>query len=216
MNVSHPLAAAALLAMLAGAARANLLANGSFESGNFAPPGNATMSLPVGSTAITGWAVVGDVTSWIGTGNPWGLSASDGARFLDLTDYAPGVPFGGVTQTIATQAGATYRLSFDLGSSTYWGRVSAVQASAGGSSASFTGAASGGNDDWESFSMLFTAASGSTAVTLQGLTGQWYIGLDNVAVEWVGGPPAAVPEPAAVWLLVAGIGAMAALRQPRT
>jgi len=75
------------------------------------------MSLPVGSTAITGWASVGDTLAWIGTGNPWGLSANDGARFLDLTDFAAGAPFGGVVQTVATSPGASYVLSFDLGSS---------------------------------------------------------------------------------------------------
>jgi hypothetical protein len=209
MKIRHPLAAAALLAAMAAPAHANLLVNGSFESGNFAPPGNATMSLPIGSTAITGWTVVGDVTAWIGAGSSWGLSASDGDRFLDLTDYAPGAPFGGVAQTISTLAGATYRLSFDLGSSTYWGRVSALQASAGGTSAIFTGAATGGNNDWESFSMLFTAPTASTAVSLLGTTGQWYIGLDNVDVELVSAPP--VPEPGAVWLMMAGLGAMAAI-----
>ena len=39
------------------------------------------MSLPIGSTAISGWTTVGDTLAWIGTGNPWGLTANDGARF---------------------------------------------------------------------------------------------------------------------------------------
>ena len=56
--------------LLASAADANLLVNGSFEDGNFVNPGSATMSLPIGSTAITGWSTVGDTLAWIGTGNP--------------------------------------------------------------------------------------------------------------------------------------------------
>jgi len=38
----------------AAAAHANLLSNGSFESGSFVNQGNDTMSLAAGSTAITG------------------------------------------------------------------------------------------------------------------------------------------------------------------
>jgi hypothetical protein len=106
-------------ALLASASQANLLVNGSFEDGNFVNPGNATMSLPIGSTAISGWTTVGDTLAWIGTGNPWGLTANDGARFLDLTDLAAGAPFGGVTQAVATTPGASYLLSFDLGTESF-------------------------------------------------------------------------------------------------
>jgi len=63
------------------AAHANLLTNGSFELGAFVNQGNETMVLNVGSTTITGWAVVTDQLAWIDTGNPWGLSAQDGNRF---------------------------------------------------------------------------------------------------------------------------------------
>lgn len=68
------------------AAHANLLVNGSFEDGAFVSDGNQTMSLAPGSTVITGWTVITDTTAWINVGNPFGLTASDGSRFLDLTD----------------------------------------------------------------------------------------------------------------------------------
>ena len=195
-------------------AHANLLANGSFESGTFNPPNRATMSLGAGSTAMAGWTVVNDTLSWIGTGNPWGLSASDGARFLDLTDYTTGAPFGGVSQVISTLPGATYLLSFDLGSSTFWGRPDALTASAAGASATFTSPGTGTNNDWQHVSMQFTAVSVSTTVQLLGAKGAQYIGQDNASVEFVSAP-AAVPEPASWAMLMAGlvaIGRVAAWR----
>jgi hypothetical protein len=134
------------------------------------------MSLPVGSTAITGWASVGDTLAWIGTGNPWGLSANDGARFLDLTDFAAGAPFGGVVQTVATSPGASYVLSFDLGRSTFWGRPDAITASAAGTSATFTSPLTGTNNDWQRVSMAFTATSAATSVQLLMLGGVAAVG----------------------------------------
>lgn len=124
----------------ASAVHANLVANGSFESGAFVNQGNDTMSLSAGSTTITGWTVVTDTTAWIGPTNPWGLSASDGGYFLDLTNYQTGAPFAGLilTQVISTTPSATYALSFDLGGSTFWGRPNAITATAAATSATFT------------------------------------------------------------------------------
>jgi hypothetical protein len=99
-------------------AQANLISNGSFELGTFVDDGNGTDSFNAGPTTITGWTAVGRQVSWIRSPNPWGLSAQDGTHFLDLTGYATGAPFGGVTQTIATIAGQQYDLSFYLGSYT--------------------------------------------------------------------------------------------------
>src|SRR5260221_9864525 len=82
--------------LAATAAHANLLSNGSFELGSFVNQGNDTMSLAAGSTVITGWKVVGDTTAWIGPANPFGLAASDGSFFLDLTNYQTGAPFAGM------------------------------------------------------------------------------------------------------------------------
>ena len=202
-------ACAALFA--AAAAHANLLSNGSFESGNFSPPSNATMSLAAGSTAIDSWLVNADVLAWIGTGNPWNLTANEGARFLDLTDYSFGAPFGGVSQTIATMAGATYKLSFDLGSSTQWGRPSAVQASAAGTLATFASPSTGGNNQWQNVSMEFVATASTTTISLRGATGQNYIGLDNADVEFVRG----VPEPGTMVLSLIGLGGLVAARRFR-
>src|SRR5678815_4488708 len=87
--------AAALFAMTCSAAHANLLTNGSFEDKtNFVGNSDDTMSLTAPSTAMTGWTVTGDSLAWIGPGNPFGLTASDGSYFLDLTDYDDSPPQG--------------------------------------------------------------------------------------------------------------------------
>jgi len=97
-------------------AHASLVTNGSFETGSFVDtdgtPATA-MSLALGATDMTGWAVFGDKVTWIKEPS-FGLTAPDGEYFLDLTDYQSGSPFGGVRQTIATTAGQAYRVSFQL------------------------------------------------------------------------------------------------------
>lgn len=186
------------------AGAANLVTNGSFELGAFTPQLNDMQSLPVGSGTLIGWTVVGSPAGWIGSANPWGLSASDGSRFLDLTDVSDSAPFSGLTQTLQTTIGQTYRLSFDLGSSSRWGRPNAVRASAGDFSQVFTGASAGTDSDWEHFSMVFTATAASTPLALIGEAGVSFIGLDNVAVS-------AVPAPAAAWTLGCGLGLLACL-----
>lgn len=205
---------AAVLAVSAGAVQAaNLLTNGSFESGAFVNQGNDTMSPIAGSTAITGWTVVTDTTAWIGPTNPFGLSASDGSYFLDLTNYTPGAPFAGVSQTITTVAGATYELSFDLGASTYWGRPDGLTASAAGTSANFVAPSTGTNNDWYHETMQFVATSGSTTIVLQGTSGYNYIGLDNASVVFVSGPQ--VPEPSSGILAALGLAVVGLLAYRR-
>jgi hypothetical protein len=211
-SISRQFALALAVAAAAGAAQANLLINGSFENGSFTPgPYAATQSLGVGSTAITDWTVFNDTVAWIGVGNPWSLTASEGDRFLDLTDLNRGAPFGGVTQTIATIVGGRYSLSFDLGSSNLYGRPGAITASAGSTSQTFTSnPALAGNNDWERVSMSFTATANTTRIDLLGSAGVDYIGLDNADLVLV-----AVPEPASAALLVGGLAGLLALRRAR-
>jgi hypothetical protein len=193
------------------ASHANMLVNGSFESGGFVNQGNNTMSLAAGSTVINGWTIVTDTAAWIGASDPFGLGASDGNFFLDLTNYQAGAPFAGVSQVIATTPGATYALSFDLGGSNRWGRPDAITASAAGTSATFTTPLTGTNNDWQHVSMQFIASSSSTTVLLQGVTGANYIGLDNASVDFVSGP--AVPEPGTLALLSLGLAGMVLARK---
>lgn len=192
-------------------AQANLLTNGSFESGAFVDQGSNTMSLASGSNVITGWTVVTDTTAWIGPTNPWTLSASDGSYFLDLTNYQAGAPFAGMSQTISTTPGATYSLSFDLGSSSTYGLPDSITASAAGTSQTFFSSATGVNQ-WKSITMHFVATSATSTVLLQGASGRDYIGLDNVDVEFVSGPGTGLPEPTTLVLLGLGFGALVAAR----
>lgn len=186
---------AALIALPAWS-QANLVTNGSFESGVFAPPTNETQSLPVGSTTMTGWTVITDLAAWIGAGNPFALTAVNGTKFLDLTDYQTGAPFAGVEQFITTVPGSQYTLTFALGTTQGAGFPANITATAGSTSQVFSSSAAGSNV-WTSMSMAFTATSTSSVVRLQGSAGQQYIGLDNVAVT-------AVPEPP--WYVLAGSG----------
>jgi hypothetical protein len=218
MKASSPVLPALVLGMALAAsapARANLLVNGSFESGAFVNQGNDTMSLNAGSTVITGWTVVTDTTAWIGPTNPFALHANDGSFFLDLTNYETGAPFAGMSQAIATIPGAVYALSFDLGSSTFWGRPDSITASAAGTSMSFVAPLTGTDNDWQHETMNFTAVGATTTVTLQGATGIAYIGLDNASVDLVSLPVGAVPEPETWALLLGGLGWMGLVARRR-
>ena len=185
---------------IAQTAHANLLMNGSFEEGAFSPTPEY-MALNSGSSAITGWTVLtfpdGTNLLWGGP-NSDGLTASDGLLFLDLTGGLNHAPFSGVKQSISTIAGQAYDLSFDLGSATVYGRPSSIQATATGlavvGTGLFSSSLTGGNNDYDHFTMRFVADSASTEISLLGAQGLNYIGLDNVAVN-------VVPVPASLWLL---------------
>jgi len=163
------------------------LTNSSVELGNFVNDGKGTMVLRVGATDITGWTVITDELAWVGTPNPWSLSAHDGDRFLDLTAYPAGAPFGGIAQTIATIPQHKYQLSYYLGSHTarWGGPPVAIVATAGSESQVCTVTTPSSGSTWTPCKMSFTATSDSTAISLTGKEGSQYIGLDNVTVETV-------------------------------
>ena len=87
--IKRGLAVAAAVIGIGLPAYGNLLINGSFELGSFVAdpshPGDDTMSLAVGATDMTGWTVENAALAWIGSSNPFVLTASDGGYFLDLT-----------------------------------------------------------------------------------------------------------------------------------
>ncbi len=91
--------------------------------------------------------------------------------------------YGGVEQTIATQKGATYSLTFDLGSTPKFGIQAGVEVTAGSATGSFISTNDGRQQNlWQLESMSFTASGPSTTFVLQSDSGWNYIGLDNVNV----------------------------------
>lgn len=182
----------ALFTCVISAANAqNLLMNGSFEEGNFVPNGDATMSLQPGSTVMTGWETFSGELAWIDNANPFQTSASDGSKHLDLAGYHDAAPYGGVRQTVTTEAGKTYALSFDMGSNPIYGNTISVLASAGNSSATIRLVTQGTGQQWQRKSLNFTAGSDSTLISLQGVVPSGaHIGLDNVSVSLVPAPGA--------------------------
>jgi hypothetical protein len=215
----------------------NLLTNGSFEdTTNFsANSGNDTMILcstatspcpdnpPGSSTSITGWTVIGangSEIAWIGPTNPYSGaagSASDGSYFIDLTGYNDGAPYGGVSQTIATSAGSSYQLSFDLGDDQgdNGGYDSdAITATADSTSQTFYSSTDPSTDDWTTQTLDFTATGPTTTISLIGAQGWSFIGLDNVSVTLTSNPSTA-PEPTSLALFGAGLASLGLIRRKR-
>lgn len=178
----------------------DLLINGSFETGNFVPPADNTMSLAIGATDITGWTVRNAALAWIGPSNPFGLSAANGGYFLDLSGYHDNAPYAGVQQTISTTIGTEYHLTFDIGTDpAYDSAAVSVSVTAGSASGLFTSSPLIPNR-WEEFMFDFVATSGNTIISLDGQAGtnEKYLGLDNVRLT-------VVPEPSTL-TLIAGPG----------
>jgi choice-of-anchor C domain-containing protein len=167
---------------------ANLLINGSFESGS--SPG-AFAQLPIGSTAITGWQVTRDNVDYVGTG--W--YPADGSRSLDLS----GTTNGAIAQTFLTTPGQAYYVTFSLAGNPGGGpSVKSLRVTAAGTSADFSFDVSGrsaANMGWIEHTWPFTAMGANTTIEFSSLTtGNAGPTLDNVSVN-VGPPP---PTPAAV------------------
>ena len=220
---------ASIAALFATPAAANLVLNGSFETGIGAPAAGLSTSLGDGSTAITGWLITqsdhaGNI-EWEGQGYS-SLTTPAGSRFIDLTGNPDFQPRATIAQSFATQLGATYRLTFIAGVNNSNGAFAGpvgVQVGVGDHVQVFSDIESthtGPNNVWTPETYDFTATSALTALSFLGSQGINYIGLDDVDVELVRAAdpvtpvtPGTVPEPAAVGLFGLGLVAMGAQRR---
>ena len=167
-----------------------LIVNGSFEDtgGTFVGQGSL-MSLPVGSTVIPGWTTTNAELGWLNNNNTLALRSPYGSQFLDLTGFHDSQPYGGVMQTITTEINHDYRLSLALGAypeeAAFSGPM-AVSFIAGPvqGKLKFEPAAPPKGNQWQAFTMEFTASDTLTPITITGLTaaGGSYLGLDSVSL----------------------------------
>jgi hypothetical protein len=224
MSRKHLLAAAAVaaLGLAAGGAHADAFQNGSFELGTFSNDGNGADTFNVGATAITGWSAVGvGNISW-DVGTAFGLAPDDGSHYVDLTGYSDlgAGGWGGVAQSFTTVAGATYSVTFDLGTDfPYANAGSGLTVAAGNASDSFLNfdADHTGRTIWAPETFSFKATGATSTLSFIGNSGAQFVGLDNVAVTETAGPTGGVPEPASWALMILGFGgAGAALRRRRS
>ncbi len=121
--------AVALLLLAVGIvpARANLITNGSFESESTTVPTGNFLAVAPGDTTITGWTVFGGVVSPVSTALIGGsfssvtdgnvnftFTAEDGVVWMDLTGVTSNSTEG-VEQTVSTNSGDQYSLTFYVG-----------------------------------------------------------------------------------------------------
>ena len=192
-----------------GAVEASLIVNGSFENPPF-PSGTDYAYIPGGETSISGWETIHTgveriALSTYGGGSGYG-SAHDGLVSLDLnTDNGVG---GGIQQSVATDVGVVYSVTFWQGTYNTQGRdgTSNVIASAGATTESFFFENHNPTIAWAEKTLTFAATSTTTLISFENFDG-WsenFSHIDNVSM---------IPEPSTALLVGLGLVGIAARRR---
>ena len=159
-------------------------------------PTGSGIAEPSGSAAMPGWTVIGGTASgndglaWLSNANPYGPTAETGSTFVSLAGYRDNSPYFGVAQTVATTAGQSYALTFWLGvdnsNANYTGPIG-VSVTAGPVTQTIDNVSpTGSGNQWVEETVDFTASAASSVISIQGVQGDQYIGLDNVSVVQTG------------------------------
>jgi hypothetical protein len=210
---------------MSGSAFANLITNGSFEEPTIPPvPPGGFISVCSGSS-FDSWDVVGAgcVSPISGLYTSGGLTfpAQDGDFWVDMTGFVSNSATG-IEQTVTTSIGTVYDLSFWVGNQVNpfgsFGTTSAIEVFVGGvSQGTFTNSGGAGTftQNWQQFTLGFTALSTSTVIEFLNRDGARdnTNGLDNVVLLPHGSPPPSVPEPGTLSLLGLGLGALVGRRR---
>jgi hypothetical protein len=196
MNRTTFIAALALAAALPAQAAANLVANGSFESGAF------------GLGSFDGWATkLGDDATFVDSSGQTGVQPGKAEDGLWSAYFGSAAASGGATisQTLATTAGQAYALDFWLANDNSGGAAaSAFSARVGGVSLFTASSLPTANCVHEH--VVFAATSAASVLELAASNETGYLQLDNVSVS-------AVPEPASASLWLVSLLTLGACRR---
>lgn len=202
MRNSKLWAAVILSAAISPAMAGSAIENGGFE--NATPPSplplpSENISSASDSGTIANWWVINNNVLWLANGADGGLTAQSGNYFIDLTGMNHASPQGTIDQTVTLTPGATYQLSFYVGSdfdnSNFGGNKQVgvvINASLVGIFTTDFAATSG--NQWQEFTTDFTPKFNTDTVVFEGISagsGTDYLGLDNVSFQ-------AIPEPGAI------------------
>jgi hypothetical protein len=182
MNIRVLLATAAiaLVAVAANPAKADIVTNGDFATGDF-----------------TGWSLTGDLSGGSVVTHTDNVSQPTGPGNGNMAALGT---FGGilnVSQTIATKAGQTYDLSFFLEVGDGSVAPDSFNTLVNGADVSGLSISNSGATGWDELDAQFTASGSATTLDFQVSNDASFFNVADVSVD--------VPEPSSLALLMVGI-----------